>query len=314
VNGLGQIFNNTLLFAILLETTPIFLAALGGAFTQQAGILNIALEGMMLIGAFAGITVGASTQNIWIALLASVGAGVGLAAVFGLASLWGGADFIVVGIGIGLVASGLSLLLLETLYNSEGSYTPTRFPDLPRLHLGILSHVPLIGPAFEGQTVLVLFGVLAIPVAWWILYRTPFGVHVRSVGEYAEAAATAGLPVRKLKMITVLISGAFCGLAGAQLAMGTLDAYVSNMTAGRGFIAVAAVFFGRARPLGVFVGCLVFGVASALVDQLQLQHLPSNLVLMIPYGVTVAVLFGRSVVDRRRRLWRTRDAVEEGVA
>ncbi len=301
MSALGQVFNDALLFAIIAQATPIFLAALGGAFTQQANILNIALDGMMLMGAFVGIAVGAATQDIWLGLLAAIGAGVALAIVFGWSTLWAKADVVVAGIGIGLVASGLTLLLLEIVYHNEGSFTPPQFPHLPTLHLGVIAQIPIIGPAFEGQTILVGLAVIAVPIAWWILFRTPFGIHVRSIGENEEAAVAVGLPARRLKMVTILIAGALSGLAGAQLAMASLDQFVTNMTNGRGYIAVAAIFVGRARPLGVAIGCLAFGAASAIADQLQLQHLPSNLMLMLPYAVTVVVLLGRPLWQASRR-------------
>lgn len=297
MNTLGQIFNNSLWSFVVLDTTTILLAALGGAFTQQANILNVALDGMMLIGAFAGIAVGAATQSIALAVVASIGAGLALSLLFGWASLWLGANFIVAGIGIGLLTSGLSVFLLERLYSSEGSYTPTTFPSLPSIHLGPLVHIPVIGPALEGQSILVAVAILLVPFCHWVLYHTRFGTHVRAVGEDEAAVVAAGVRPRRVKMGVVLISGALCGLAGAELAMGTLDQFVSGMTAGRGFIALAAIFVGRATPVGTFIGALVFGFASALANQLQqVLSLPSNLLFMVPYVATVMVLLARPLI------------------
>jgi general nucleoside transport system permease protein len=303
MHSLEQIFNDAFLFAMVLQAAPIFLAALGGAFTHHASIFNIALDGMMLMGAFAAISVGGATHSVWLAVLASMAMGVGMAVIFGGAVLWAKADVVVAGIGIGLMAAGLSLLLLETIYHSESNYTPNHMPKLPRIRLGPLVHVPILGPAFDGQTILVAVAAVLVPLAWWVLYRTPLGIHVRSVGEHEDAAVAAGIHSGRVKMYTVLIAGALSGLAGAQLAMATLDSFVTNMTAGRGFIAVAAVFVGRGRPLGVAIACLAFGFAGALADQLQLEHLPSNLVLMLPYAITVAVLLARPLIaalGRRR--------------
>jgi simple sugar transport system permease protein len=311
MNTLGQIFNNSLWSFVVLDTTTILLAALGGAFTQQANILNVALDGMMLIGAFAGIAVGAATHSIAIAVLASIGAGLVLSLLFGWASLWLGADFIVAGIGIGLLTSGLSVFLLERLYHSEGSYTPTTFPNLPAIHLGPLVHIPVIGPALEGQSILVVVAILLVPFCHWVLYHTRFGTHVRAVGEDEAAVVAAGLRPRRIKMGAVLISGALCGLAGAELAMGTLDQFVSGMTAGRGFIALAAIFVGRATPVGTFVGALVFGFASAIANQLQqVLNLPSNLLFMVPYIATVVVLLSRPVLAAYRLKRKARQGPE----
>jgi simple sugar transport system permease protein len=314
MSALGQIFNGSLWSFVVLDTSTILLAGLGGAFTQQANILNVALDGMMLIGAFAGIAVGAATQSIALAVLAAMGAGLVLSLLFGWASLWLGADFIVAGVGIGLLTSGLSIFLLERLYHNEGSFTPFKFPNLPAIHLGPFVHIPVLGPALEGQSILVAVAILLVPTCHWVLYHTSFGTHVRAVGEDEAAVVAAGLRPRRIKMGAVLISGVLCGLAGAELAMGTLDQFVSGMTAGRGFIALAAIFVGRATPVGTFIGSLVFGLASALANQLQqVLNLPSNLLFMVPYVATVVVLLGRPVLSAYR-LRRTARQVPEALA
>lgn len=306
MHALGQIFNAALCFVVLSETAPILLAALGGAFTQQANILNVSLDGIMLMGAFSAISVGAATQNVWAAIAAAIATGLALAVLFGWASLWLGADFIVAGIGIGLLTSGVSLFLLERLYNSEGNYTPSQFPHLPDLRLGPLAHIPVLGWALQGQSIIVIAALVLIPVAHYVLYRTRFGLHVRAVGEDEDAAVAAGLRPRRVRMGTVLISGALAGLAGAQLAMGQLDQFVTQMTGGRGFIALAALFVGRATPWGTFLGSLIFGFATAVANQLQFLNLPSDLVLMVPYGVTVAVLLFRPIIRGLRLARRSR--------
>lgn len=301
---MGTIFTDAFAFAIVLQTAPLLLAALGGMFSQQANVLNIALDGMMLMGAFVSIAIGAATGNAFIAVLAAIGAGLVISLIFGWASLVMGADVVVAGIGIGALTAGLSVLLLSTLYHNEGSYAPSNFPNLWQLHLGPLEHIPVIGPAMQGQSILVLIAILLVPASWWVLFRTRYGLRVRAVGEEEPAAVAAGLKPRAIKMSTVLISGGLSGLAGAQLAMATLGQFVSGMTAGRGFIALAAIFVGRARPVGTAVGCLVFGASSALANQLQLLHYSSDLMLMLPYVVTVLVLLARpawQLVQQRRR-------------
>lgn len=311
MHTLSEIFNAALCFAVLSQTVPILLAALGGAFTQQANILNVALDGIMLMGAFSAISVGAATQNIWAAIAAAVVTGLALAVLFGWVSLWLGADFIVAGIGIGLLTSGVSLFLLERLYHSEGNYTPHQFPHLPDLRLGPLAHIPILGWALEGQSIIVVAALVLVPVSHHVLYRTRFGLHLRAVGEDEAAAVAAGLRPRTIRMGTVLISGALAGLAGAQLAMGQLDQFVTQMTGGRGFIALAALFVGGATPWGTFLGSLIFGFATAVADQLQFLNLPSDLVLMVPYGVTVAVLLFRPVAARVRVARRSREMAHE---
>ncbi len=278
---MSWVLADAFLFAVVLQTAPLLLAALGGIFSQQAAVLNVALEGMMLMAAFTSIVVGAGTHSTLVAILAAMSAGVALSLIFGVTTLYLGADVLVVGIGITIFATGLSVLLLATLYGGERSCTPD-FPHMWELSSGAFRHVPVLGPAFTGQSALVLLAFALVPVASFVLFRTRFGLRVRAVGEYEPAVTAAGLPPRQIRMITVVISGAMCGLAGAQLAMGTLGEFVSGMTAGRGFIALAAIFVGRARPGPVMAACLLFGFTGAAANELQLQHLPSELVQMLP--------------------------------
>ena len=305
---MSQVFSGAFLFAAVLQTAPLLLAALGGMFSQQASVLNIALDGMMLLGAFVSVSVGGATHSAALAVLAAMAASVAVALIFAVTTLYLRGNAVVVGIGIGTLMAGLTVLLLSTLYGNEGYYSPRNPPQLWKIHLGLLSHVWILGPAFEGQSILVLVALLLIPVSWWVLYRTRYGLRVRAVGEEESAAAAAGLHPRTVKMSTILISGVLCGLAGAQLAMATLGQFTANMTAGRGYIALAAIFAGAARPIGTAVACLVFGLVSSLANQLQLQHYNTDIMLMLPYVVTVAVLLGRPLLHlvRLRRRERQR--------
>jgi general nucleoside transport system permease protein len=298
------IVTNAFFFAVVLQTTPILLAALGGMFSQQANVLNVALDGMMLMGAFASISIGALTHNAFIAVIAAAVTGLVIALVFGLLTLYLGADLLITGIGLVILTGGLTVLLLSTIYHTAGSYSPSHFPGLWAIHLGPFAHVPVIGPAFDGQSVLTLLTVLLIPASAFMLYRTRFGVHVRAVGEDASAATAAGLDAKRIKLATIAISGVLSGIAGAALAMATLGQFLTGMTAGRGFIALAAIFAGGATPVGTTIACLVFGLAGAAANELQLQNVPSDLILMLPYIVTVMVLVlrpvGRTLVSRWR--------------
>jgi simple sugar transport system permease protein len=303
---MSWILSDAFLFAVVLQSSSLVLAGLGGLFGQQANVLNIALDGMMLMGAFAAIAAGAATQNAGIAVAAAAAAGVAISIIFGLISLFMAADFIVVGIGIGTLTTGLSVLMLSTMYGSEGSFVPLTYPDLYKVDLGPLRRIPILGPALDGQTILVFLAILLIPICQFVLYRTRFGLRVRAVGEDEAAAVAAGLGPRSIKFATVIISGVLCGIAGAQLAMATLGQFVTGMTAGRGFIALAAIFVGRARPVGTVIGCVLFGLVGAAANELQLMHVPSDLMFMLPYAVTVAVLMIQPITQRIKRARRPR--------
>jgi len=301
MNALEQILTAGTLFVILMKVAPILLAAIGGAFTQQGNILNIGLEGMMLIGAFTAISVGSAFDNALVGVVAAVLAGLALALIYALGTLWLKADFIVVGIGVNLLAAGLSVFLLQVLYGNPGVTPPTSNITLPRIPLGPLADIPVLGTAFNDQTALVWFALLSVPLASLVLYRTRYGTHLRAVGEDADAAAAAGIRVTRVKTLSILISGVLCGAAGAQLAMATLGSFTADMTSGRGFIAVAALTFGLARPVRTMVAAFIFGAADAVADQLGIAGFNSNLALMTPYVITILALVVAGIQFRRIR-------------
>jgi len=229
-----------------------------------------------------------------------------LAAVFGLFSIRLGADLIVAGIAINLLAAGGTIVLMLRFFDTKGSFSAqARLPDI---RLPFLRDVPVLGELFRQQNVLLYFSIVIVVIAHVVLYRTRFGLRVRSVGENPEAAQTAGIQVRRIQFMTVLISGVLCGLAGANLSLGYLGQFTANMTSGRGFIALAAQTFGGATPIGAALASLFFGLADATSVRLQTRGLPSQFVLMIPYLATVVALV---LVSRRRSLpGRRRTSVE----
>jgi len=306
LEDLFRLFGLNLLGPTLRLATPILLAGLGGLFTQQAGILNIALEGLMLMAAFAGAATAYWTGDPWLGLLAGILASTLLASVFGLFSIRLKADLVVVGIAINLFAAGATVVLLQRFFNTKGSFAPGA--RLPNVRIEAIQDVPVLGHLFGQQNILVYFGLVLIAVAHVVLYRTPFGLRVRAVGENPEAAETAGINVGRVQFVTVLISGVLCGMAGVNLSLGYLSQYSSNMTSGRGFIALAAQTFGAATPVGTALASLFFGLADALSVRLQTRGLPSEFVLMIPYLATILALV---LVARRRTLGGRRRATTE---
>lgn len=303
---LTEVFQVTTLAVILTKTAPLLLAAIGGAFTQKGGILNIGLEGMMLMSAFGAISIGAAAHSVLVGVLGAMGYALVLALLFAVATLWFKADFIVVGIGINLLAAGLTVLMLTVLYKSPGVTPGDVKAFLPKIPLGVVGDIPIIGPMLNEQTPLVWLAFILVPVYSYVLYHTPYGVHLRAVGEDESAAQAAGINVIRVKFISILLSGAFCGLAGAQLSMSTVGSFTAGMTAGRGFIAVAALTFGLGRPYFTMIACLIFGAADALADRLSLAGVPSNLALTTPYiitviAITLAALRVRSAFKARAR-------------
>jgi ABC-type uncharacterized transport system permease subunit len=297
MDELLAIFDVALLISTIRLVSPILLAALGGMFTQRAGIFNIALEGLMLIGAFFAIAGVYWTGNAWFGVVIAVLAASAVALAFGFVVIDLRGNAIVAGLALNIFALGFTTYLMRPVFGvSGGSYYDPNIHGLPNIEVPILADVPVIGPVVTGYSILVYLGVLLVPLSYVLLFKHPLGLHIRAVGEDPIAAGSVGINVRRIRYLTVLLSGALCGLAGAQLSISLVTQFVQGMTAGRGFIALVAVMFGRAHPLGVLLGSLLFGFAYALTLRLQGIGVPPQFVQMLPYVATIAVLI---LVQRR---------------
>ncbi|MCY4542417.1 MAG: ABC transporter permease [Rhodobacteraceae bacterium] len=294
--------------AVLIQSTPILLAGLAAMITLRANILNVAVEGMMLVGAFVAIAVGDLTGNALIAVVSAVFAAFLVSQALAFFTLKLHADFIVAGLGINLLAAGGTLFLLERVYYNPGGLRPITFPEIWHVPDGSLSFIPILGPAFEGQSAIVLIALLAIPACHVFLYRTPTGSYLRAAGEDEHAARSAGIRVNRMKTLAVAISGVLSGLAGAQLAMDRLHFFLPEMTAGRGFIGLAATLFGNGLPSATAVASFLFGLFGAIGDRLQAFNIPAQFVLMLPY---VAAVVGLGIGMWRIKM-RNRPAKIEG--
>ncbi|MFI0843953.1 ABC transporter permease [Mesorhizobium sp. IMUNJ 23232] len=287
---------SSLLASVLEQSAPILLAALAAMITLRANILNVAVEGMMLVAAFVAIALGSLTGNAMLAFFAAIVASILMSQLLALITLRFSADFIVAGLGINLLAAGGSLFALEWFYRSPGGLRPITFPDIWHVPAGSLSFLPVIGPALERQSIILILAFLAIPLSALFLYRTPTGAYLRAVGEDEHAARSAGISVVRMKALSLAISGLFAGLAGAQLAMDKLHFFLPDMTSGRGFIGLAATLFGGGHPWVTAAASLLFGLFGALGDRLQAFAIPSQFVLMLPY---VAAIVGLSLARWR---------------
>ena len=263
-----------LLFSAVRLATPLLLAALGGLYSERSGVINIALEGLMLAGAFTAAVVTHYSGNPWVGLLAAMAAGIGVALIHGVACIRFGADQVVSGTAINILFLGVPALLSGALFESTGAT-----PQIPRTQLLPLAPIVL---AFA-----------LVPATWWVLNRTPFGLRLRAVGENPEAADTAGVNVARIRYAGVMISGALAAIGGAYLSTGQSSLFTRNMTAGRGFIALAALIFGKWRPVQTMLACLLFGAAEALSIQMQgVSQIPVQFIQIIPYVLTIVVLAG----------------------
>ena len=279
------------LVAAVRVATPLLLAALGEAVSERGGVINLGIEGAMLAGAL-GAALGATTGGPWMGVACSIGAGVLVSSAVALVSVGAGANQIITGTAVTLGTVGLTGAIYRQAYGAAG--VGLSLPTFPVLPVPLLSEIPFIGPALFQQTVLTYLALVAVPALWWVLFRTAWGLRLRAAGESAEHARAAGVAVRRVRSEGVLIGGGFAGLAGATLVLAQVGTFAENMTAGRGFIAIAIVVLGSWRPGRIFGAALFFGAAMALQFLLQSFALgvPYQVFLMVPYLLTLAVLAG----------------------
>jgi ABC-type uncharacterized transport system permease subunit len=287
---------SALLGAMLRYATPLTFAAIGGLFSERSGVVNIALEGMMLMGAFFAILGADKLDSWWLGLVCGILAGGVAALVHAFFSIHLRADQIVGGTAINFLAFGITGYLFIDIYGAEG--TPTDIPSIPDVHLSFIEGVPLIGDIFGQLNLMIWIAIVLVFATWVVVFRTPAGLRLRSVGEHPRAADTVGINVYLVRYVAVVISGMLAAAGGAYLSIGFINSFTENVTAGRGFIALAALIFGNWRPFGAAAACLLFGFSSALSDRLPIYS-ESYAVLFksLPYVLTliaVAGVIGRS--------------------
>lgn len=287
------------LAAAIGVATPLLLAATGEMITERSGVINLGVEGAMLSGAL-GAAIGASAGGTWTGVLLGVAGGLLISGVFAAVSIGARADQIITGAAVTLLAVGLTGLVSRRVFGAEG--LGLTLPTFERLDLGGLTDLPLVGQALFGQTVLTYLALALVPVAWWLLFRTWWGLSLRACGEGAAAARAAGVPVRTTRAVATLVGGGMAGLAGATLVLAQVGTFAEEMVAGRGFIAIAIVVLGRWHPFGVLAAALFFGAAIALQFLFQAMgtNLPYQWFLMLPYLLALGALAGGIGFGRAR--------------
>jgi general nucleoside transport system permease protein len=295
-----QIFDSTIRLG-----TPLLLACLAGLFSERAGVFDIGLEGKMLGAAFLSAALAAVTGNVWLGLLGGIVASLALSAVHGLASITFRGNQLISGVSINFLASGLTVLAGQHWF-ALGGRTPSlegaaRFQPITLPFAEALSGLPILGPVYaeviSGHSVLVYVAFAMVPASWYVLFRTRFGLRLRAVGENPAAVDTAGVSVRGMRYAAVAICGVLCGLAGAYLATGLSAGFVKEMTAGRGYIALAALIFAKWRPWYALGATMLFGFLEAVTNRFQTIEvagavLPVQFMQALPYILTVVILAG----------------------
>lgn len=295
-----QILDSTLRLA-----TPLLFACLAGLFSERAGIFDIGLEGKLLISAFFSAAMAFYSGSAWVGLASGIAAGVVFALIHGVASITFRGNQLISGVAINFLAAGMTVVIAQSFFR-QGGRTPAlvgdaRFQRLDLPFADALREVPVIGTAYSqvlsGHSLLVYLGLLMVPATWWILYRSRFGLRLRAVGENPAAVDTAGVSVIRLRYSAVIITGILCGIGGAYLSTSLAAGFVKDMSAGRGFIALAALIFAKWRPLHALMAVLLFGALEAIANQfpnvnLGFITLPSQFMTALPYILTVVILAG----------------------
>lgn len=290
-----EIFTSVAFYAAVVRlTTPLLLASMGGLVAERAGIVTFGMEGIMLMGALAGVVGSYVTRSVWGGLLLSMIAGIFIAMLFAFMSVTVGANQVVSAVALNIGALGLSSVIYSLVFTGQDEVMQevVKVPSLNPIKIPLLGDIPLLGPVFFNQLPLVYLAFLIVPVIWFVLYRTTWGLKIRAVGEHPHAADTVGINVFRVRYLSLVFTGIMAGLAGAFLSIGQLNTFQENMSAGRGFIAYTAIVFGKWEPVGVFLGTVLFGLADALQLRIQALNLdiPYQALVAFPYLVTLIVL------------------------
>ena len=292
--------------ATMRVSTPLILCAMAGLFSERSGVIDISLEGKMLAGAFIAASVAALLGSPWIALLAAMGCSMMLSLLHGFACITHRGNQVVSGVAINILVSGLTVVL-GIAWFQRGGQTPAldeaaRFLPVVWPYAAEIREIPVIGPLYtellSGHNILVYLAFLIVPLTWWVVFKTRFGLRLRAVGENPQAVDTAGISVTMLRYKAVLINGALTGVAGTYLSVAHNAGFVRDMSAGQGYIALAAMIFGKWRPIPALGACLMFGLLDAMSIRLQgvkiagIGEVPVQLIQALPYVFTVILLAG----------------------
>jgi simple sugar transport system permease protein len=289
-----------LINGMISAATPILLAALGGTFTFYAGIFNIAMEGMMLGGAFFAV-LGSYYFHSWLmGIVCAIFGSLLMALIFVLFSVVLKTDEFVTGIGLNLFALGTTTYLLRQIFSVKGAFADPGIIAIPRLHIPLIKDIPLLGPILSGQNLLIYITVLVTIISVYVIFKTRFGLRLRAAGYNAACLDSSGVSTAKIRVISLLVCGVLCGLAGAFLSLGYVTLFAENMSAGRGWISLAAVILVNGNPIGIALISLLFGFTDGLGLLLQ-QYLPSQFTSMVPYVATLIALYFYATKDKRKR-------------
>ena len=300
MNLIQYICSTEFLYMWIRVATPILLAALGAAVCNKAGVVNLGLEGIMLISALFGVLGGAMGGNLFWGFLTGVGSALVVSAIFAYFHLILKANATLCGTAINTAATGLTVFVLQLATGEKGNSSSLRSFSFPEVEIPLIKDIPVVGDILSGHNALTYTAILMVVLVYILLYKTPLGLRMRAVGENPNAASSVGQDVVKIRFIAIIICGVLTGLGGMYLSMGYLDMFVRDMVAGRGFIALAACSMGQSTPVGALISSLEFAFFDGLSNILQVLQIPSQFVQMLPYLATIAGLTVFSIQQSMR--------------
>jgi len=289
------------LFMWIRVATPILLTSLGAVICERTGVVNLGLDGIMLISALFGVLGSAWGGNLFWGLVAGVGAALIVSGVFAYFHLMLKANAVLCGTAVNTIAGGLTVFVLQLATGEKGSSSSLKSYSSPAVNIPIIKDIPVLGDILSGHNVITYFAFFMVIMISVFLYRTPMGLRMRAVGENPSAASSVGQNVVKIRFLAILLCGVMAGMGGMYLSMGYLSMFTRDMVAGRGFIALAACAMGQATPVGALISSMVFSFFDGLSNILQLLQIPSEFVQMLPYGATILGLTVYSIQKQRRK-------------
>ena len=291
----------SLLTSAITIMTPLLLAATGGLFTELSGMLNIALEGLMLVGAFASIVGTYYSQSLIVGILIGIMSSMILAAIMASITLYLKANVFITGLAANLFASGITVVLSFHLFNNKGVIAFDTLPSVPRFFEGLADSIPIVGKVFFGHTFFTYMSIVLLIFASIFIYHTPFGFRLRAAGLYKKSLTSIGLSPKKYQFIAFLLSALYASIAGAMLSV-NLGAFVPNITSGKGWIALVVIFLGQKKPIGLLIASFVFGFSEAFSNYAQgLLDIPTDFILAIPYVFTLLAIILFSIYDYNKQ-------------
>ena len=290
----------SILYSIIRVSTPIIFAAMAALISRKAGLTNMAVEGIMLISALTGVVVSASTQNLILGVLAALLAGVLFAFFIAYLSLRLKADMVLTCISANLMASGLTIVIMFLASGDKGTSSNLKSLQVPELGIPLLSSIPFLGQAFSNHNIMTYLAFLTVYLVYFFIYKTPYGLRIRSVGENPNASSSVGIDVEKVQITSFVISGFIGALGGIYMSMGYVSWFARDMVAGRGFIGLSAMNLGNASPIGSMIAAIIFGSADVASNSLQALKIPAEFVQMVPYLSTIVGLVVFSIIRENK--------------